>query len=209
MTREEFEREYELELQLHNWERIDSIETDRLILRPMLYTDAKDLLEIVSNYDTAYWAGMEPLNTTSEIEKFVDMGNFMDTEPQFGIVLKDTGILIGAIGYFFDCYGLEGDTCVGYFLSEKYRGNGYMTEALKAVCNRFFENTFCSRLKCEIRPDNLPSRAVAKKCGFVQNPDQTRWRLNIYDKPLDEFFLYNEVYDESIDELIEELMKDM
>ena len=34
------------------------IETDRLILRPLYDTDAKDLYTIGSDEQTAYWAGM-------------------------------------------------------------------------------------------------------------------------------------------------------
>ena len=45
------------------------------------------------------------------------------------------------------------------------------------------------RIHREIRKDNLPSRKVASKCGFVQDPEQTRWQINYYGKPLDRFIL--------------------
>lgn len=81
---------------------------------------------------------------------------------------------------------------VGYILSPEYQGNGYMTEALKAVCKSYFEATSQDRIMCQIRRDNLPSRRVAEKCGFVQDPDQKEWALNYYHKPLDDFYLYDE-----------------
>ncbi len=47
---------------------------------------------------------------------------------------------------------------------------------------------------CEIRPDNLPSRRVVERCGFVRDAEQKHWRLNYYDKPLEEYYLYRESF---------------
>ena len=75
------------------------------------------------------------------------------------------------------------------YVAKECRGHGYMPEAVSAICNRMFESDDTERVILEIRKDNIPSREVARKCGFTQNEKQTYWRLNLYDMPLDEFIL--------------------
>lgn len=172
---------------------IRTIETDRLVLRPMTNADAADLLSLGGDAATAYWAGMEPLKDIKDAEEMIYWGNVFADEPQYAITEKGADKVVGVISasYGWDMAG-EPELALGYLLSPEVTRRGYMTEAVKAVCGDIFENTRWNKVMLEIRPDNIPSRGVAAKCGFVQNAAQREWRLNHYGKPLDEFFLYTE-----------------
>lgn len=173
--------------------RIRTIETERLVLRAMTYDDAADVLAFAGDHDTAYWAGMEPLEDLADARAMIDLGNCIPDEPQYAITLKDSGKVIGVIEVYSH-YDVWGRYCpkLGYLLSPDQTRHGYMSETVSAVCKDLFENDGADSIVCEIRKDNIPSRRVALKCGFMQNPYQRHWRINYYGKPLDEFILDRE-----------------
>lgn len=76
---------------------------------------------------------------------------------------------------------------LGYAMSKEYRRQGYMSEAVNAVCNHLFQNGYIKRIALEILPDNLPSLGVARKCGFsfVEEPEEKKHLRFLDDKPLD------------------------
>ena len=81
---------------------------------------------------------------------------------RWGIELKETGELIGMI----DVVGYEdGAPAVGYCSGRAYWGNGYMTEALKAVTAALFEDGF-DTVKICAADENTGSNRVIQKCGF-------------------------------------------
>lgn len=47
------------------------------------------------------------------------------------------------------------------------KGKGYTTEALKIFTAYLFELKPIKRLEIQLSKDNIPSRKVAEKCGFV------------------------------------------
>lgn len=167
---------------MHEERRI--IETDRLILRPVSETDAEDIYAIGSDQETAYWAGMHRYDNLDDAicEIWCLDG--------YGITVKGEDRVIGLVGVNESADATNNwTTQLGYFLSKECRGHGYMPEAVSAICNNMFETDCTERVMLEIRQDNIPSREVARKCGFTQNENQTHWRHNLYDMPLDEFIL--------------------
>ena len=171
----------------------EPIETDRLILRQMTEDDAADILEICGDHETAYWAGMEPLKDIEDAKAYIDLGNFLEYEPHYGLTLKGSDKIIGEISVMIDPNSIgEARNILGYVMSKDYSGNGYMSEAVKAISDYLFKTSNVSLLMLEIRDDNLPSQGVARKCGFVKNSVQTTFRRNLYNKPLREYFLRKE-----------------
>lgn len=169
---------------------IKTIETERLVLRQMTEADAADILEFSSDERTAYWAGMEPMKNLDEAKEAIELGNFFLAEPQYGITVKGSDKVVGMITVSEDIDTSNRlQTILGYLMSPDYAGQGYMSEAVKALCGHLFSTTRAPRIMVEIRPDNLPSQGVARNCGFVRNAAQRQRRLNHYGKPLDEYFL--------------------
>jgi ribosomal-protein-serine acetyltransferase len=79
------------------------------------------------------------------------------------ILLEDK--LIGTTG--FNDINHENHTGeIGYWLSEKHMGKGYMTESVNQVVSIGFEEFGLNRQVIRVEPDNKGSRNIATKLGF-------------------------------------------
>ena len=59
---------------------------------------------------------------------------------------------------------------IGYGLNEEYRGRGIMTKVVKAVCSFIFEKrTDIDKIVASTREQNIASRRVLEKSGFVRH----------------------------------------
>ena len=174
------------------FQHIEPITTERLVLRQMTKDDTPDVFSFMSDFHTAYWAGMRPLKTLEEAWDAIYWGNIFGEEPQYGLTVKGSDKVIGTISVSKG-RDSEGHLSVflGYLILPEHTRKGYMSEAVKAVCDDIFRRNRAGKIICEIRKDNIPSRGLATKCGFVQNPDQMKWETNFYGKELDEFILEN------------------
>jgi ribosomal-protein-alanine N-acetyltransferase len=56
---------------------------------------------------------------------------------------------------------------IGYVMHRSYWGRGYMTRVLQAVIAFAFEYLGLERIDIRHHPDNIGSRRVIEKCGFV------------------------------------------
>lgn len=56
---------------------------------------------------------------------------------------------------------------VGYWCRTSAAGNGYVTEAVQAVCEHAFERLGAVRLAIVTDRENTASRRVAERCGFT------------------------------------------
>ena len=89
---------------------------------------------------------------------------------------------------------MQDDRELGYAMSKDYRRQGYMTEAVKVVCNHLFQNETIKRVTLEILPENLPSLGVARKCGFslVAEPEEKKSIAGFWTaSPLTSMYLIN------------------
>ena len=84
----------------------------------------------------------------------------------FGIAKKDNNQLIGSIG--LSSINLTHNRIeLSYDLAKEYWGRGIMTKAVKAVLRYGFEEMRINRIEAFSVKENVASRAVLKKCGFV------------------------------------------
>ena len=81
---------------------------------------------------------------------------------RYGIELRETGELIGMIDVVRI---VDGNPVIGYCSGRAYWGNGYMTEALKALCAALFEAGY-SMIRIEAVRENIGSNRVIQKAGF-------------------------------------------
>ncbi len=69
-------------------------------------------------------------------------------------------IAFNAIDHFHRC------STVGYWLAQTHTGNGYMTEAVRALIRFGFEYLNLNRIEIRIAPENRASRAVCIRLRF-------------------------------------------
>ena len=146
------------------------INTPRLVLRAMSSNDCDNLRLILGDPETAWWFDSFVLDDRELVEYFIHKGNMARGSRQYGIYEKGSDTVIGLIQVYIR--ENENERELGYVLSKDYRGKGYMTEVVKTVCNRIFYNPAVDAVALSILPANLPSQAVARKAGFVLDPQQ-------------------------------------
>ena len=151
-------------------DNIETIKTERLILREIINDDAKEIFEIFSDEDVAKYDWFELIKDTNTALKFIQhYKEEFDSKDEitWGIALKDSNELIGicCLGDFeLDARRAE----IGYDIKKSEWNKGYATEALKAVVQYGLCNMNLNRIEAFITPGNDASVKVLKKIGFTQ-----------------------------------------
>lgn len=148
---------------------MSTLTTDRLILRPFRKGDAVMMYhnwtsdENVARY--CHWSKHENLDTTVWLlNMYLDEAG-SGFEYRWAITEKGNDEPIGAI----DVVRITDNNKtaeIGYVLSKKHWGKGYVTEAFKAVINELFCNGF-TKIKAAHHVDNPASGRVMEKCGMT------------------------------------------
>ena len=139
------------------------IETARLVLRAPTLDDAKTLAALVNDRRIAEMTTRIPYpNTLADTEGFLASVNRGDGETVFLIIARD-GTLLGTCG-IARRPGQPPE--LGYVLGVPYWGNGYATEAARAVIDHAFSDLGYDALVAGARVSNPASRRVLEKCGF-------------------------------------------
>lgn len=86
----------------------------------------------------------------------------------FLIFKLGTGELIGGISITHVRRGPSQAASIGYWLFQAHQGQGFMQEALKAVCRWSRDVLGLFRLEAGTLPENRRSRAVLNQSGFVE-----------------------------------------
>ena len=138
------------------------LETERLTLRAPRLEDAKAIAQLANDRRIAE-------NTTriphpyrlADAEAFIAQVNKDEGELAFLITLDDEPI--GACGLA----RLDGPAPdLGYWIGAPYWGNGYATEAARAVIDHAFTALGHDAVQAGARVTNPASRRVLEKCGF-------------------------------------------
>lgn len=155
---------------MNTYDHFPLIETERLRLRPVLESDAKEIFETFSDREALQYYGMEPLTSADEAPALInafEKGYSSGSAIRWGIVRKEEDKLIGTCG-FHNWSKSDRRTELGYELNRKYWHNGFMNEALKAIIHYGFNGMEFNRIAAVIRPENTSSRALVKKLGFQE-----------------------------------------
>lgn len=143
--------------------------TERLLLREFVESDWEAVLAY--QQDPLYLRYNEwTSRSAEEVRQFIQMFlNHQKQVPrikfQFAITLKSTGKLIGNCGVRRDSpEAREAD--MGYELDSNYWGNGYATEAARAVLDFGFSHMKVERVSAWCVTDNIGSARVLEKIGM-------------------------------------------
>ena len=142
------------------------LETERLLLRHIRRDDAQRIYDCwASDPEVTRYLTWQPHASVAVTEAIVARWLADYDKPdtyRYGIELRETGELIGMI----DVVGYHhGNPVIGYCSGRAYWGNGYMTEALKALCAALFEAGY-SMIRIEAVRENIGSNRVIQKAGF-------------------------------------------
>ena len=135
------------------------IDTDRLVLEPLDSVTASSVVDgDLSSLDPA--AGWPHEDTVDAMATSLQPGG----GPGWLITLE--GRVIGDCGAFGWPDG-AGVVEIGYGLSASFRGHGYATEAVGALCAWLFSEAGAVRVSVNVLAGNRSSRRVLEKLGFT------------------------------------------
>lgn len=148
-----------------------TLETERLILRPLTEADVPDLEEWMPDPDlyTYYGRGVSKGEQNPAL-LFHDPRPHVKRKPSpdfiWGIVSKDSRKVIGQL--FLIEIENKRMAKVAYRIAKEHWGKGYTTEALQKAIAFCFDKTELLRLWTDVDVRNAASVRVLEKCGFTR-----------------------------------------
>ena len=164
----------------------------------MTLTTERLELQILTGDQLGLWAGDIPalegeLNCTYRAEPME--GSFRTivegqrektrTDPQnavwhsFWLLIRRSDRIVVGSADFKDVPDEDGCVELGYGLGKEYEGQGYMTEAAKAMGAWALKQPDVNFVVAETERDNLPSQRILTRCGFCPDHggETLWWRL--------------------------------
>lgn len=148
-----------------------TLESDRLILRPVTEEDATAVFLYASNPNLTRYTLFETHQSIEQSRWFVGSyahSRYTAKEPDpLGIVIKEdpVGMIVGALGAFWVSQP-NGTMEMGYSIAEPFWGRGYIPEACKALIDYVFAEYAVERLQSRVFVENVASERVLEKLGF-------------------------------------------
>jgi [ribosomal protein S5]-alanine N-acetyltransferase len=147
------------------------LESERLILREIISSDAKSLFTIHGDPERMRWYGNEPMKDLAAakdmVRAFAAWRKLPNPGVRWGIQIKGQKKLIGTLGLF--SWNRNWQRCIlGYELTREEEGKGYMREAVVCALNWGFQNMGLNRVEAQVHPENLASMKLVLALGFVR-----------------------------------------
>lgn len=148
---------------------LPTLQTDRLILRKLEYSDQKDIFEYAQNPSVSKYLVWYPHKTEIDSLSFLnlvyDCYNHNKPAP-WGISLKERNKIIGTAG-FISLDKVNHKAELGFALSEDYWNRGLISEACKIIIKFGFQDLKLNRIEARCMVENLASAKVLEKLGFI------------------------------------------
>jgi len=148
---------------------LPKLETERLVLRKLEYSDKGSIFEYASNPEVSKylpWATHESEIDTLDFLNITYESYNNDKPASWGVVLKQNNKLIGTAGFaFLDKTNLRAE--FGYAISKEYWNQGIATEAGRAIIEFGFNEMKLNRMEAFCSVDNDASARVLEKLGLT------------------------------------------
>lgn len=149
--------------------QVPPLGTDRLVLRAINSNDYDDFFATWENRDAVYMLIYIPWPTTKTYAiNYLHMLNHQVSRQEalyWAITEPEDGKLMGVIGLSLEPNYDRAE--LHYWLGKPYWGKGYATEAARRVIDYVFRDLKLHRLEVNCFSDNLRSKRVIEKCGFL------------------------------------------
>ena len=148
---------------------LPTLETERLILRKMVLNDAEAVFAYASNSEVSRYTLWETHRSIEDSRAFLEFATQKyenGGEPDWGIVYRGNGCLVGACG-LVNWEAEHARAEVGFVLSREYWGRGLISEAVRAILRFGFERMNLNRIEARCIAENAASARVMEKAGMV------------------------------------------
>jgi ribosomal-protein-alanine N-acetyltransferase len=149
-----------------------TLETDRLLLRELIHSDAEAFFVMDSNPKVHQYLWNKPvqkIEETIEIIEFVRKQYVENGIGRFAMISKETNEFIGWAGLKLNTETVHNKVNfydIGYRLDEKFWGKGYASEASFAWLNYAFETMKIKTMEAAAHTDNSASNRILQKIGM-------------------------------------------
>jgi [ribosomal protein S5]-alanine N-acetyltransferase len=153
----------------------EKIVTDRLVLHRFRYEDSEEIFYTYASKPEATkymaWPTHISIRDTRNFLNYTIEGWRLGKDYSFAIRRKDNNRMIGSCGMLNE----EGKIQFGYVLGPLHWGNGYATEATRAMLMQLKNQPGIFRIGSFVDIENTPSMSVLKKCGLVEEARLEKW----------------------------------
>ena len=149
--------------------KIPTLETDRLILRKMLVSDAEDVYAYSCRDDVTEFLTWTPHPTpayTADYLRYLGQRYIVGDYFNWAVVEKKSGRVIGSCGFTrFDFPNDSGE--IGYVFHPDFGGRGYATEAAREVLRFGFVALKLHRIEAKYLKGNERSGLLLERLGMT------------------------------------------
>ena len=151
-----------------------TLETPRLLLRPLVPSDLDRLTQIWTDPVVARFLLTRPRSRDEVEERLRAMLEHARLFGMWALELRATGELIGRCGFY--PYSGEGRLAAGpepelaFLLAPEHWGAGLASEASRAALEALFHHHAPARAVAVVRPEHAASRRVLEKVGMHEQP---------------------------------------
>jgi len=141
------------------------IHTQRLCLRPWIDADAPALFELARDPRIGMLCGWKPFELIDDAREA--LSTVLVANDSYAVTLGSTGEIVGSIALHIDTDSPEATVAdIGYWIGVPYWGNGYASEAGRAIIERAKE-LGVETIILKYFDGNDASRRVSEKLGFA------------------------------------------
>jgi [ribosomal protein S5]-alanine N-acetyltransferase len=151
------------------------IKTDRCILRCF---GEKDLDSFMTYRNDEEWMKYQSFKnlTKEEYRRALLVPLNVEKGMQLAIAHKDTDDLLGDLYLSKE----EKTISIGYSINPMYSRKGYISEVLKALIPKLKEDYSDCKIIATTEKENLPSKNLLLKLGFVYDGWEEEWQEEVY-----------------------------
>lgn len=157
---------------------VPTLKTERLVLRPMEYSDASALYPALSDEaNMRYWS-RGPLKSVDEVREYIGWNIESSTVQCFAVAKSEAPD--SALGWTILMDRNPGQAELGYILRPDAQGQGYAKEAVGEVLRHAFETRELRRVYADLDPDNEASLRLLEGLGMRREGHlRANWETHI------------------------------
>lgn len=173
---------------------VPTYELLELRLRPVQMIDYLDMYDYGSDDEVTKMLTWDSFKSPEGAKNAIK--NIFLTRPERGIpyahaiIHKKDNKMIGTCDFPSIDWSKK-EATLGYCMNRRYWGKGYMTQVVKQIIAYAFEELDLDSIKVQHHPENIGSKKVILKCGFVYKEDRYFSSLALM---LPTYFLTKEMY---------------
>ena len=153
---------------LRVFSHMPTLQTQRLLLRPMRVSDTDDMYEYAKDPEVTRYLLWRPHTCREYTRSYLEYlaGRYrLGAHYEWAMIHRESGRMIGTCGFAgIDCPNACAE--LGYVLNPDFRGQGLVVEAARCVMDFAFNTLNLHRIEARYMIENLASRRVMDKLGM-------------------------------------------